>query len=135
MSSNLLSAYTNIAIKDVIGKPVSHEFKVTDLSYNNILVMEELFNTLSKISSKLMPWHDKKGTAVYLEQKNGTECLFVRGINAGLNSRFARERANYMKKPSAPVKLLQPDLEENELKSILTRIDSLEKRMDDIENK
>jgi len=102
MAANSLSAFTNIAIKDVIGKQVSHEFKISDLSYNNVCLIEELGCLLAKIGPKVPAWHDKKG-GVFLDQKSGSECLFIRGINASINGRFAQEKYAFRKIPVVSV--------------------------------
>jgi len=102
MAANSLSAFTNIAIKDVIGKQVSHEFKISDLSYNNVCLIEELGCLLAKIGPKVLAWHDKKG-GVFLDQKPGSECLFIRGINASINGRFAQEKYAFRKIPVVSV--------------------------------
>lgn len=127
MASGVLCTYTNIAIKDVIGRQISHDFPITELSCDNVSLMEESYNLLSKISSRLTPWHEKKGSGVSIDQKSGYECLFIRSINAGLATRFARERSMYREQVIGslpkPKKIIDAD------NDLLARVEILEKKV------
>jgi hypothetical protein len=129
---SILNTYTNIAAKEVLNKNTVHDFPISDLSYNNILLMQEVFNTYAKISMRMLPNIDKNGR-LSIEPRMGTTDYSIRSANAKLNSRFTEERLAY-RKPMAAATPTSVSVGGGADGQLLARLIALEKRVTILEN-